>query len=170
MVVGFISVHVIVGFLVSSIEEDSTALIALHYFGLLFIAALALRIFTLNPAIINREVEAKSILSLADYNVTSVPVLGFKTGLFMQFINGKEWAFVFAIMWLALEGFGGGWTGILGITAITTTGGLLAMIAWTFVGGRLVEYVSDERKGVIVFKTLGSLLFLLGIALAVRGV
>ena len=43
------------------------------------------------------------------------------------------------------------------------------MIAWTFVGGRLVEYVSDERKGAIVFKALGSLLFLLGIALAVRG-
>ena len=73
------------------------------------------------------------------------------------------------MMWLALEGFGGGWTGILGITAITTTGGLLAMIAWTFVGGRLVEYVSDERKGAIVFKTLGSLLFLLGIAMAIRG-
>ena len=87
----------------------------------------------------------------------------------MQFINGKEWAFVFAIMWLALEGFGGGWAGILGITAITTTGGLLAMIAWTLVGGRLVEYVSDERKGAMVFKTLGSLLFLLGIAMAIRG-
>jgi threonine/homoserine/homoserine lactone efflux protein len=169
MVVGFVTVHAICGLLVSSVDEGSTALVVLHYFGLLFIAAIAIRIFTLNPAIINVEVEAKSILSLADYNVTSVPVLGFKTGLFMQFINGKEWAFVFAIMWLALEGFGGGWTGILGITAITTTGGLLAMIAWTFVGGKLVEYVSDERKGAIVFKTLGSLLFLLGIAMAIRG-
>ena len=169
MVVGFISVHLIVGLLVSSVDEDSTALIALHYFGLLFIAALALRIFTLNPAMINREVEAKSIMSLAEYNVSNVPVLGFKTGLFMQFINGKEWAFGFAIMWLALEGFGGGWTGSLGITAITTTGGLGAMIAWTFVGGKLVEYVGDERKGRIVFMTLGSLLFLLGVAMAIRG-
>ena len=117
MVVGFISVHLIVGLLVSNVDEDGTALI-LHYFGLLFIAALALRIFTLNPSMINREVESKSIMSLAEYNVTNVPVLGFKTGLFMQFINGKEWAFVFAIMWLALEGFGGGWTGILGITQL----------------------------------------------------
>ena len=72
-------------------------------------------------------------------------------------------------MWLALEGFGGGWTGIFLITAITTTGGLLAMIAWTFVGGRLVNYVSDERKGAIVFKTLGSLLLLLGIAMVISG-
>ena len=87
----------------------------------------------------------------------------------MQFINGKEWAFVFAIMWLALEGFGGGWTGILSITAITTSGGLLAMVLWTFVGGRLVNYVSEERRGRIVFRTLGSLLFLLGLVMAARG-
>ena len=86
-------------------------------------------------------------MSLADYNVTSVPVLGFKTGLFMQFINGKEWAFVFAIMWLALEGFGGGWTGILGITAITTSGGLLAMIAWTFVGGNWLSMLAMNVRG-----------------------
>ena len=39
MVVGFIVVHAICGLLVSSVEEDSTALVVLHYFGLLFIAA-----------------------------------------------------------------------------------------------------------------------------------
>jgi len=169
MVVGFIAVHAICGLLVSSVDEDSSALVVLHYFGLLFIGALALRIFTLNPAIINREVEAKSIMSLADYNVTSVPVLGFKTGLFMQFINGKGWAFVCAVWCRPLEGLGGGWPGFWGTTTIPATGGLLAMIVWTFVGGRLVEYVSDERKGAVVFKTLGSLLFLLGIAMAIRG-
>ena len=37
------------------------------------------------------------------------------------------------------------------------------------VGGRLVNYVSEERRGRIVFRTLGSLLFLLGLAMAARG-
>lgn len=170
MVVGFIVVHLIVGMLVENVEEGSTALQVLHYFGLLFIFAIALRVFTLNPALINKAVESNSLISLTERTVTSVPILGFKTGLFMQFINGKEWAFVFAIMWLALEGFGGGWTGILSITAITTSGGLIAMILWTFVGGRLVDYVSEERRGRIVFRILGSLLFLLGLAMAARGV
>mgnify|MGYP001442725943 FL=1 len=169
MVIGFIIVHMIVGMLVENVEEGSTALQILHYFGLLFIFAIALRVFTLNPALINKAVESNSLLSLTERTVTSVPILGFKTGLFMQFINGKEWAFVFAIMWLALEGFGGGWIGILSITAITTSGGLIAMILWTFVGGRLVDYVSEERRGRIVFRTLGSLLFLLGLAMAARG-
>ena len=169
MAVGFIIVHLIVGILVENVEEGSTALQVLHYFGLLFIFAIALRVFTLNPALINKAVESNSLLSLTERTVTSVPILGFKTGLFMQFINGKEWAFVFAIMWLALEGFGGGWIAILSITAITTSGGLIAMILWTFVGGRLVDYVSEERRGRIVFRTLGSLLFLLGLAMAARG-
>ncbi|DAC53788.1 MAG TPA: LysE family transporter [Candidatus Poseidoniaceae archaeon] len=169
MAIGFIIVHLIVGMLVENVEEGSTALQVFHYFGLLFIFAIALRVFTLNPALINKAVESNSLLSLTERTVTSVPILGFKTGLFMQFINGKEWAFVFAIMWLALEGFGGGWIGILSITAITTTGGLIAMILWTFVGGRLVDYVSEERRGRIVFRTLGSLLFLLGLAMAARG-
>ena len=169
MVVGFVIVHMIVGILVENVEEGSTALQVLHYFGLLFIFAIALRIFTLNPAIINNAVESKSLFSLTERTVTSVPILGFKTGLFMQFINGKEWAFVFAIMWLALEGFGGGWSGILTITAITTTGGLCAMLLWTFVGGNLVDYVSDQRRGKVVFRTLGFLLFLLGAVMALRG-
>lgn len=169
MAVGFIIVHMIVGLLVENVEEGSTALQILHYFGLLFVFAIALRVFTLNPALINKAVESNSLFSLTERTVTSVPILGFKTGVFMQFINGKEWAFVFAIMWLALEGFGGGWTGILSITAITTSGGLLAMVLWTFVGGRLVNYVSEERRGRIVFRTLGSLLFLLGLAMAARG-
>ena len=169
MAIGFIIVHLIVGMLVENVEEGSTALQVLHYFGLLFIFVIALRVFTLNPALINKAVESNSLLSLTERTVTSVPILGFKTGLFMQFINGKEWAFVFAIMWLALEGFGGGWIGILSITAITTSGGLIAMILWTFVGGRLVDYVSEERRGRIVFRTLGTLLFLLGLAMAARG-
>lgn len=169
MAVGFIIVHMIVGLLVENVEEGSTALQILHYFGLLFVFAIALRVFTLNPALINKAVESNSLFSLTERTVTSVPILGFRTGFFMQFINGKEWAFVFAIMWLALEGFGGGWAGILSITAITTSGGLLAMVLWTFVGGRLVNYVSEERRGRLVFRTLGSLLFLLGLAMALRG-
>ncbi len=169
MVIGFIIVHLIVGLLVKNVDDDSVALTVLHFFGLLFIGLIALRIFTLNPALIDKSVNAKSLIVLTGRNVSTVPILGFKTGLLMQFVNGKEWAFVFAIMWLALDGFGGGWSGILMITSITTFGGLLAMIVWTFVGGSLVDYVSDERRGKIVFRTLGSLLFLLGIAMAIQG-
>lgn len=169
MATGFIIVHLIVGILVSSLEKESFMFKVLHYFGLIFIFILALRIFTLNPALIDKEVNSKSIFSLTNREVTKVPLLGFKTGLFMQFINGKEWAFVFTIMWLALEGFGGGWMGILMITAITTTGGIFAMLTWTFVGGKLVNIVSDNKRGKTVFMTLGTVLFILGILIFIKG-
>ena len=169
MVVGFIIVHLLVGLLVKNVEEDSTALTILHYFGLVFIGLIALRIFTLNPALIDKSVKTRSILVLKDRNISTVPILGFKTGLLMQFVNGKEWGFVFAIMWLALDGFGGGWLAVAMITSITTTGGLIAMIVWTYVGGSLVDYVGDERRGKIVFRTLGAMLLLLGCVMAIQG-
>ena len=72
-------------------------------------------------------------------------------------------------MWLALDGFGGGWLAVAMITSITTTGGLIAMIVWTYVGGSLVDYVGDERRGKIVFRTLGAMLLLLGCVMAIQG-
>ena len=169
MAIGFITVHLIVGLLVSNLDENSIIFDVLHYFGLLFIFLLSVRIFTLNPAQINNEIESNSIFQLMNKEMENIPILGFKTGLFMQFINGKEWAFVFTIMWLALEGFGGGWLGILLITTITTTGGVIAMFTWTFIGGKLVNIVSDQKRGKSVFMTLGILLFLLGVLLLIKG-
>ena len=169
MAIGFITVHFIVGLLVSTLDENSIIFDVLHYFGLLFIFLLSLRIFTLNPSQINKEIESTSLFELMNKEVKNIPILGFKTGLFMQFINGKEWAFVFTIMWLALEGFGGGWLGIIFITTITTTGGVIAMFTWTFIGGKLVDIVSDKKRGKSVFMTLGTLLFLLGVLLLIKG-
>ena len=60
---GFIIVHMIVGLLVENVEEGSIALQILHYFGLLFVFAIALRVFTLNPALINKAVESNSLFS-----------------------------------------------------------------------------------------------------------
>ncbi|RAH13441.1 MAG: hypothetical protein CMB56_007630 [Methanobacteriota archaeon] len=169
MATGFVTVHFIVGLLVSSLDENSIIFDVLHYFGLLFIFLLSLRIFTLNPSQINTKIETHSVFELMNKEVKNIPILGFKTGLLMQFINGKEWAFVFTIMWLALEGFGGGWLGIILITTITTTGGVIAMFTWTFIGGRLVNIVSDQKRGKSVFMTLGALLFALGFLLLIRG-
>ena len=118
---------------------------------------------------LNKEIESNSLFELMNKEVKNIPILGFQTGLFMQFINGKEWAFVFTIMRLALEGFGGGWLGILLITTITTTGGVIAMFTWTFIGGKLVDIVSDKKRGKSVFMTLGALLFLLGVLLLIKG-
>ena len=76
----------------------------------------------------------------------------------MQFVNGKEWTMVSAIMALSLEGFGGGLQGILLISAITIPGGIVAMSLWTYVGGRMMDYIQDEKRARVVFRCLGTLL------------
>ena len=59
-----------------------------------------------------------------------------------------------------LDGFGGGLKGILLITSITTTGGLLAMILWTLTGHKLMDTLRHERKGVVMIRSLAGAIFL----------
>ena len=56
----------------------------------------------------------------------SIPKIGFKTGVLMQYVNGKEWVMVFMIMSKFLSDFGGGILGIIIISSITTSGGIIA--------------------------------------------
>ena len=67
-----------------------------------------------------------------------------------------------------LEGFGGGLTGILLITSITTTAGLLSMILWTLIGHKLMDTLRHERKGIIMLRCLAGAIFVFA-AIAILG-
>ena len=95
--------------------------------------------------------------------------LGLKTGIIMQFVNGKEWAFVIIIMSEYIDPLGGGIIGIATIISITVSVCVLAMIAWTFFGDRLNNLFSDPVKGSRVFKVCATLLTLLWLAFLVKG-
>ena len=84
----------------------------------------------------------------------NIKEIDFRHGIALQFVNGKEWAFVSVIMIQFLDGFSGGLKGILLITSITTTGGLLAMILWTLTGHKLMDTLRHERKGVVMIRSL----------------
>ena len=87
----------------------------------------------------------------------------------MQFVNGKEWAFVILIMSKYIEPLGGGVVGILSIIAVTLSICVSAMIAWTFFGARLSGLFSDKILGPRIFKICGILLSLLWVAFLIRG-
>jgi threonine/homoserine/homoserine lactone efflux protein len=108
----------------------------------------------------------ESLLRLQD---GTVPRLGFRTGVMMQFVNGKDWALVITIMRQALDGFGGGLTGIMLIASLTCTGGVAAMAMWSVGGGRLTEVLRDDVRGRRVLVALGTLVLLLLVALGLRG-
>ena len=146
MVVGFILVHFIIGLTVEQIDKDSLLFSFLEWFGLLFFVLLGVIILRL-------PIERLSV----DENIQRID---YRHGILLQFVNGKEWVFVSVIMIEFLEGFGGGMSGILLITSITTTGGLLSMILWTMIGHKLMDTLRHERRGKVMIRCLAGAIFL----------
>jgi len=158
MAVGFLIVHVLAGLLVSSIEDGSWIQHVLEVAGLIFFFAIALKVYTLNPSQFQGAIDDHKLKTTFSLQSKTIPQLGFSSGMLMQFVNGKEWTMVSAIMALSLEGFGGGLQGIFLISAITIPGGIVAMSLWTYVGGRMMDYIQDEKRARVVFRCLGTLL------------
>jgi len=146
MVLGFIMVHLIIGMAVERIDKESSMFIFLEWFGLLFFVLLGFIILRL-------PIHRLSV----DENIQKID---FRHGIAMQFINGKEWVFVSIIMIEFLQGFGGGIVGILLITSITTTAGLLSMILWTVTGHKLMDTLRHEQRGKIMIRCLAGAIFL----------
>ena len=157
MALGFISIHVICGLLVDSFEEDSTIGLAMNIVGSLFMFLIAFGILFLG--------RSEKIQHFPD----AVPKLGFKTGVLMQYVNGKEWAMVFMIMSIFLSDFGGGFVGIATITSITTSGGVAAMFVWSHLGEKIKSKTDEPGFVKNAFTVLGSLLFILAVFISVRG-
>lgn len=154
MVIGFIAVHLIIGLTVDRIDENSILFSLLEWFGILFFILLGIIILRLPIERLSVDEDIKKI--------------DFRHGIALQFVNGKEWAFVSVMMIQFLEGFGGGLTGILLITSITTTAGLLSMILWTLIGHKLMDTLRHERKGIIMLRCLAGAIFVFA-AIAILG-
>jgi threonine/homoserine/homoserine lactone efflux protein len=136
----------IVGITVNSIDSDSVFFSLLEWFGVLFFILLGIIILRLPVERLALEEDIRKI--------------DFRHGILMQFINGKEWAFVSVMMIEFLDGFGGGFEGIFLITSITTTAGLLAMIVWTLTGHKLMDTLRHERKGKVLVRFLAGAIFM----------
>jgi len=165
MATGFLIVHIVAGLLVSSIEEDSTIQQVLEIIGVLFFMAIAIKVYTLNPSQFLGAIDEHKLRTAFSYQSRTIPKLGFTSGMLMQFVNGKEWTMVSAIMALSLEGFGGGLSGILLIAAITIPGGVVAMTLWTYAGAKIMRYIEDETTSKRIFRTLGVLLMMFAFVL-----
>ena len=157
MALGFVTIHFICGLAVDSFDEESPIGVAVNLIGSVFIFLIAFGILFLG--------RSEKIHHFPD----AVPRLGFKTGVGMQFVNGKEWAMVFMIMSKFLSDFGGGIIGIVTITSITTSGGIAAMFVWSHLGEKIKSKTDEPGFVKNVFTLLGSLLFTLAVFISVRG-
>ena len=142
--------------LVDAVSDSATAMTVLHWVGRAFLGAMVVAMFRFDPAsvVISDHIEG---------------VLGLKVGIGMQFVNGKEWAFVIIMMSQFIQPLGGGMTGIATIIFVTLTMCLAAMILWTFVGARLNHLFTGGPAGKRIFQVCGLLLGLLWMAFLVQG-
>ena len=157
MAVGFISIHFICGLAVDYFDEDGPVRLAMDVIGSLFMFLIAFGILYLG--------RSEKIQSFPEV----VPKLGFKTGVLMQYVNGKEWAMVFMLMTKFLQDFGGGITGIITISTITTSGGIIAMTAWSNLGEKIKSRTNEPKFIKKAFTILGCLLLVLATLISVRG-
>lgn len=157
MALGFISIHFICGMAVDSFDEDGTVRTVMDIIGSLFMFLIAFGILYLG--------RSEKIQNFPEV----VPKLGFKTGVLMQYVNGKEWAMVFMLMTKFLDDFGGGVIGVLTITSITTSGGILAMLVWSNLGEKIKSKTDEPKFLKKTFTVLGSLLFILATIISIRG-
>ena len=156
MVIGFVTVELTVGLLVDAVSDSAPAMTVLHWVGMAFLGAMVVAMFRFDPAsvVVSDHIEG---------------VLGLKVGIGMQFVNGKEWAFVIIMMSQFIQPLGGGMTGIATIIFVTLTMCLAAMILWTFVGARLNHLFTGGPAGKRIFQVCGLLLGLLWVAFLVQG-
>ena len=157
MAVGFISIHFICGLAVDYFDDDGPVRLAMDIIGSIFMFLIAFGIIYLG-----RSQRVQDIPEI-------IPKLGFKTGVLMQYVNGKEWAMVFMLMSKFLSDFGGGILGIIIISTITTSGGILAMIAWSNVGEKIKSKTAEPKFVKNAFTILGSMLFILALLITIRG-
>ena len=156
MVIGFVTIELSVGLLVDAVSGSATAMTVLHWIGMAFLGAMVIAMFRFDPAsvVVSNHIEG---------------VLGIKVGIGMQFVNGKEWAFVIIMMSQFIEPLGGGMTGIATIIFVTLTMCLGAMILWTVAGARLNHLFTEGTSGKRIFQVCGLLLGLLWVAFLLQG-
>jgi threonine/homoserine/homoserine lactone efflux protein len=147
--------ELIIGLTVESLRDSDNGIIFLHWIGMIFLALMSIAMFNIN---------LKSIISS-----NSRGKLGIKTGILMQFFNGKEWAFVILIMSQFIEPLGGGIIGIITIIIVTLIVCIPAMIAWTFVGNSLSELFLEPITGKRIVRICGTLLAFLWVIFFIRG-
>ena len=156
MAIGFVTVELTVGLLVDAMSDSATAMTVLHWIGMAFLGAMVVAMFRFDPASVAVEENIEAML-------------GLKIGIGLQFVNGKEWAFVSIMMSQIIEPMGGGMTGIATIIFITLTMCVGAMILWTVVGARLNHLFTEGPAGKRIFQVCGLLLGLLWVAFLVQG-
>jgi len=134
------------------IEEHESITQILSYLGATYIVFLAYKItFVLTPI---------------DDVCSSDGLLGVRTGLLLQFLNGKLIIYYVILMATFESVSGEGYEGKIITVLATVVFGLAAVLSWATFGTVLRRIFSGEESGIWLNRMLGLLLFLVAVWIA----
>ena len=149
MVTGWSILGVLVGLAIAAIESNQTIFNALTVVGAGYIAYLGYTIGRADPKPLNE--------------VDETDRLGFRTGMLLQFVNGKAWIHFLVLMatWGTL--FGTGLLSKVAIVALNALAGYPAVLVWAGFGVGLRRVFTSPQNAKRLNSALG--LSLIGVAI-----
>ena len=149
MVTGWSILGVLVGLAIAAIESNQTIFNALTFVGAGYIAYLGYTIGCAEPKLLNE--------------VDETDRLGFRTGMLLQFVNGKAWIHFLVLMatWGTL--FGTGLLSKVALVALNAFVGYPAVLVWAGFGVGLRRVFTSPQNAKRLNIALG--LSLIGVAI-----
>ena len=143
MAIGWSTLGIFVAIAADYIEEEQEIFRILTYFGAVYISYLAYNIAT----------------SSTVKDEYSTELLGIKTGILLQVVNGKAWIHFLVLMAIPFTLFGTGLSGKIALVFLNLFFELLAVLSWSYFGTILRKFFNSPSKVKWLNYSLGISLF-----------
>ena len=148
MGLGWSVLGLLIGLATSTFEQYDTTFEVLGFVGAAYIGFLGIAMYRSSPLKAEDETQR----------------LGFKTGVALQVVNGKAWAYFLALMTTFGTLLGSGLPPKLLIILLNLVFGVAALLVWATFGAYLSTLFSSERGGVYINRSFG--IALIGVAVS----
>jgi threonine/homoserine/homoserine lactone efflux protein len=142
MALGWSALGIVIGLATDLLEQEQVLLRTLEAIGAFYIAYIGLHVMR-SDGVGEADLEGR---------------LGFRTGVALQFVNGKAWIHFLVLMAGFGSVFGQGAMAKVALVGLNLSFGYPAVLTWTVLGAQLRRLFASDTAGRRLNATLGALL------------
>ncbi len=142
MALGWSALGIVIGLATDLLEQEQVLLRTLEAIGAFYIAYIGLHVMR-SDGVGEADLEGR---------------LGFRTGMALQFVNGKAWIHFLVLMAGFGSVFGQGTMAKVALVGLNLSFGYPAVLTWTVLGAQLRRLFASDTAGRRLNATLGALL------------
>jgi threonine/homoserine/homoserine lactone efflux protein len=142
MALGWSALGIVIGLATDLLEQEQVLLRTLEAIGAFYIAYIGLHVMR-SDGVGEADLEGR---------------LGFRTGVALQFVNGKAWIHFLVLMAGFGSVFGQGSMAKVALVGLNLSFGYPAVLTWTVLGAQLRRLFASDTAGRRLNATLGALL------------